>query len=81
MPGRRSGLLVRIGSTAFNLSGSKLSVAAGKTAQVKVKLPRKALRLLKHRKRITAKVKISVTRAGKTTSKTVKVTFKAPHRA
>ena len=52
----------------------------GKSAQVKTKLSRKALRLLKRRKRISAKVKINVTRAGKSTTRTVKVTLKAPGR-
>ena len=59
------------------LGGSAFTVADGKSAQVKTKLSRKALRLLKRRTRISAKVKINVTRAGKSTARTVKVTLKA----
>lgn len=60
------------------LGGSAFTIAAGKSARVKIKLSRKGLRLLKSRKRINAKVKITVTRAGKSTARAVKVTLKAP---
>ncbi len=64
---------VKLGSSAF-------TVASGKSARVKIKLSRVGLRLLKSRKRINAKVKIAVTRAGKSTARTVKVTLKPPPR-
>jgi hypothetical protein len=49
------------------LGGSAFTVAAGKSARVKIQLSRKGLRLLKRRKRISAQVNITVTRAGKRT--------------
>jgi uncharacterized protein YggU (UPF0235/DUF167 family) len=63
------------------LGGSKFTIAAGKAARVKIKLSRKGLRLLKRRKRISAKVRINVARAGESTARTVKVTLKAPRRS
>ena len=60
------------------MGGSAFTVAAGKSARVKIKLSRKGLRLLKRRKRISAQANITVTRAGKRTAKTVKVTLQAP---
>ena len=62
---------VKLGRSAF-------TVAAGESARVKIKLSPKGLRLLKRRKRISAKVNITVTRGAKRTAKTVKVTLRAP---
>jgi len=63
------------------LGGSSFKVKTGKTGRVRVKLTRKGLRLLKRRKRIKAKVAITVKRGSVSAKKTVTVTLRAPKRA
>lgn len=64
---------VKLGSSSFE-------VKAGKTGKVKVKLTKKGLKRLKRLGKIKAKVKITVERGSKVTTKTVKVTLKRPKR-
>jgi hypothetical protein len=60
------------------LGGRKFTVKAGKKGAIKVKLTKKALKLLKRRHKIKAKLKVTVKRGTVVTKKTLKVTLKAP---
>lgn len=65
-------------SKRVKLGGSSFKVAAGKKGKVRVKLNRKARRLLKRRRAIKANVVITVRRGEATAKKTVTVKLKAP---
>lgn len=67
-------------SKKVKLGGSSFKVAAGKKGKVRVKLNRKARKLLKRRKVIKARVVITVRRGDATVKKTVMVKLKAPRR-
>jgi len=62
------------------LGGSSFKVTAGKKGKVRVKLTRKGLKLLKRKKKVKAKITITVKRGATTTKKTVTCTLKAPKR-
>jgi len=62
------------------LGGSSFKVTAGKKGKVRVKLTRKGLKLLKRKKKVKAKITITVKRGATTTKKTVTFTLKAPKR-
>lgn len=64
-------------SKRVKLGGSGFKVAAGKQGKVRVKLNRKARKLLKRRKVIKARVVITVRRGDATVKKTVTVKLKA----
>jgi hypothetical protein len=64
----------------LKLGGSKFTVTSGKKRAIKLRLTRKGLKLLKRKGKIKGKVKTKLTRAGKTYSKTVRVTLKAPRK-
>lgn len=62
------------------LGKSSYTIKAGTKGKVKIKLSKKARKLLKRARKIKAKIKIRVTRGGTVVKKTVKVTIKAPKR-
>lgn len=87
-PGGCTGTLTLVSDKAFasarkrvSLGTARFSIAAGKTAVVKVRLSRAGQRLLKRLGRVRARLTLTAAdKAGNTSTKTVLVTVKAPRR-